>query len=167
MGSCKASNLPWRGPLSLLKMLDSFDKGLPPSIIPSSPQEPDYRKGSYARLAELYRRRAEEVAPDEYNPRKLMDRMWKTSGLKLLYTKNNGELPPAIWLKLEEMMLCDRKTIEHDLAHLASLARGDVAMEALEKAQKARGIDDAVDAFVRRDAGAQGHKKNQVSQNVN
>ena len=163
---CEA-HLPWRGPLSLLKMLDSFDKGLPPSIIPSSPQEPDYRKGSYARLAELYRRRAEEVAPDEYNPRKLMDRMWKTNGLKLLYTKNDGKLPAAIWLKLEEMMLCDRKTIEHDLAHLASLARGDVAMEALEKAQKARGIDGVVDAFVRRAMPERRDTKNQVTQNVN
>ena len=59
-------------------------------------------------------------------------------------------------------MTVRRKTIKHlvlDLAHLASLACGDVGMVALEKAQKARGIDDVVDAFVRRDAGAQGHEK--------
>ena len=34
----------------------------------------DYRG---ARLAERFRRRAEIVAPDEYNPRRLMDKAWK------------------------------------------------------------------------------------------
>ena len=48
------------------------------------------------------------------------------------------------------MMLADRKTITHDLEHLASLERGNVAATALEKAQKARGIDAAVDNFVKR-----------------
>ena len=47
-------------------------------------------------------------------------------------------------------MLADRATIAHDLAHLAALARGDEKATALAEGHKARGIDSAVDAFVKR-----------------
>jgi len=47
-------------------------------------------------------------------------------------------------------MLADRATIAHDLAHLAALARGDEKAAALAEGHKARGIDSAVDAFVKR-----------------
>ena len=62
----------------LMKVLDAFPNGVPPSIVPSIEAE---RKGSYARLPERYRRRGETVAPDQYNPRKLMDVEWKSKGL--------------------------------------------------------------------------------------
>ena len=38
-------------------------------------------------------------------------------------------------------MLADRKTIEHDIAHLAALARGDKTAKTLTDMHKARGID--------------------------
>ena len=91
---CEAHQV-WRGPLSMLKMLDAWDKGVPPSIIPSSPNEIDYRKGSYARLAERFRRRAEIVAPDEYNPRKLMDKAWKKDQLRVRLHKHLSSIWPS------------------------------------------------------------------------
>jgi hypothetical protein len=142
---CEAHQ-PWRGPSGMMDMLDAFAIGMPPTIIPS--KEPA-RKGSYARALELYRRRGETVAPDQYNPRKLMDDEWKNRGLKKLYMESDGQLPESKWQELEDKMLADRPTIKHDLAHLAALARGDVTAKVLEDAHKARGIDKAVDAYVR------------------
>ena len=55
-------------------------------------------------------------------------------------------------------MLADRATIAHDLAHLAALARGDEKASALAEGQKARGIDSAVDAFVKRTVKETVHK---------
>ena len=60
-----------------------------------------------------------------------------------------GELDESIWKKLEEEMLADRATIAHHLAHLAALARGHEKAAALAEGHKARGIDSAVEAFVR------------------
>ena len=42
-----------------------------------------------------------------------------------------------------------RHTIAHHLAHLAALARGHEKAAALAEGHKARGIDSAVEAFVR------------------
>ena len=54
-----------------------------------------------------------------------------------------------------------------DLEHLASLERGNVAATALEKAQMARGIDTAVDTFVKREMPERKDKNGKVTQNVN
>ena len=79
-----------------------------------------------------------------------MDAAWKADGLKMHYMQCKGELDESIWAKLEETMLADRATIAHDLAHLAALARGNEKAAALAEGHKARGIDSAVEAFVRR-----------------
>ena len=52
-------------------------------------------------------------------------------------------------MKLEEEILADRAAIAHHLAHLAALARGHEKAAALAEGHKARGIDSAVEAFVR------------------
>ena len=41
--------------------------------------------------------------------------------------------------------------IKHDLAHLAALARADAAVQKLESVQQARGIDKAVEMYVRQE----------------
>ena len=46
-------------------------------------------------------------------------------------------------------MLADRATIAHNLAHLAALARRNEKAVALAEGHKARGVDSAVEAFVR------------------
>ena len=79
-----------------------------------------------------------------------MDAAWKADGLKMHYMQCKGELDESIWAKLEETMLADRATIAHDLAHLAALARGNEKAAALAEGHKARGIDSAVEAFVKR-----------------
>ena len=98
-----AAHGPWRGSLVQQKAFDLWYMGVPPSIVPSS--DPN-RKGSYARLAERFRRRAECDAPeapvlhDQYNPRRLMDTAWKTDGLKTLYMQCEGKLDESIWKKV-------------------------------------------------------------------
>ena len=52
-------------------------------------------------------------------------------------------------MKLEEEILADRAAIAHHLAHLAALARGHEKAAALAEGHKTRGIDSAVEAFVR------------------
>jgi hypothetical protein len=100
-----AAHGPWRGSLVQQKAFDLWYMGVPPSIVPSS--DPN-RKGSYARLAERFRRRAECDAPaapvlhDQYNPRRLMDTAWKTNDLKSLYMQCEGELDESIWKKVPE-----------------------------------------------------------------
>ena len=53
--------------------------------------------------------------------------------------------------KLESEFLAELKAIKHDLAHLAALARADAAVQKLESVQQARGIDKAMEMYVRQE----------------
>jgi hypothetical protein len=79
----------------------------------------------------------------------------------------DGDLPEPLWAALEAEFLAERKTIKHDLAHLAALARGDAAVEKLESVQKALGIDKAVDSHVRHELPKRRDEKNKPTSNVN
>ena len=80
---------------------------------------------------------------------------------------SDGQLPEPLWVALEAEFLAERKAIKHDLAHLAALARGDAAVQKLESAQQARGIDKAVDRYVDEKLPKRTDKKNKHTKNVN
>ena len=78
-----------------------------------------------------------------------------------------GKLPEELWCTLEREFLAERKTIKHDLAHLAALARADSAVAKLEAVQQTRSIDKAVDAYVHRKLPSRKNGKGKSTDNVN
>lgn len=151
---CEAHE-PWRGHQGMRLLLDLWPGGVPPPLVPSVE-----RPGSYARPGERYdlRERFKGVVADQYNPQRILDGIWKkglplpdksmTRPLQAIYLERDGQLPENVWELLKELLLASRKTIAHYLAHLAALARGDEAVLKLEAAQKAQGIDKAVNQRV-------------------
>ena len=91
----------------------------------------------------------------------------KTPPLKEVYKLCDGDLSPPLWAALEAEFLADRKTIKHDLDHLAALARGDEAVQKLESVQQATGIDKAVERYVKEQLPKRKDEKNKLTSNVN
>ena len=91
----------------------------------------------------------------------------KTPPLKELYISRDGNLPKELWEALEVEFLADSKTISHDLAHLAALARADALVQKLESVQKGQCIDKKVDAYIRKELPFRKDKNGKQTNNVN